>query len=362
MSPPPAALLAVLLAVAPGVRASDGPTATTALGGVPWMLDADTARARSAESGRPLVVVEAAPRGAADGAGVLNGGSDPLLVEALRELVVPLLLQAEAPLGDAQRADGPAPPPTLERPRPDGPQAHDPEGAATPHAPEDDPAALARLVTGALNDAQRPVPAWLELVAQGSQAADAQTTTLVTTCFWEGQAHYGGLRHVVDVRVAWRGGHEVVEVDHLPGLPVATLLDPDVAPACLRGLVAGAPDAAAAAEARRLPVLPDHGARPARPEDRLHALRGSPLRALPLTRLQALRVNAALAHAASSSAHLPHGVARWCTPRQLALAETLWALGFARASRLGGPEQIGPGGDIAQACEQLNHRVTLLDG
>ncbi|MEM9378322.1 MAG: hypothetical protein AAGB93_00135 [Planctomycetota bacterium] len=107
----------------------------------------------------------------------------------------------------------------------------------------------------------------------------------------------GSLDGVVDTRSAWIGKHEVVEVRYRPDvLPYADLLAAAIEHKCTHR-VWSTNDTQRRLASR---VVPDRhepyagNARPAKDSDQLYYLERSPYRFVPLTPLQARRVNGAL--------------------------------------------------------------------
>lgn len=120
---------------------------------------------------------------------------------------------------------------------------------------------------------------------------------------------------VLDTRSGWIGAHEVVTVRFDPRtLPYGELLEAAVASDCALRAWWTTPDQEELARAK----LGDSAAaledvpRDAKASDQLYYLERSPYAALPLTPLQARRVNGAL--------HLGEDPTAWLSPRQRGLA------------------------------------------
>ncbi len=158
------------------------------------------------------------------------------------------------------------------------------------------PAVLTRMVK-ALDAAHRKVPGWLRLTAWESEARRSATAVvwLGMYCFWAGEAGVGDLKGLVATRVGFLDGGEVVEVRYDPTtLSLKTLLETvrsrevaervyceDMASLKMARGVFGE-------DAKR--VKPS--AFRASAKDLKHGLLASPLRFLPMTPLQAARLNA----------------------------------------------------------------------
>lgn len=179
---------------------------------------------------------------------------------------------------------------------------------------------IASRMIASLQRAERDVPPWLALARDELSPRLPERAVFGMHCFWQGEAALGGLEGVLATRPGWLGGGEVVEVLFDPGaLPYPALVRAAREADCARVVWAdGASQLRAARElvgqdARELPASPSD----AKPSDRLWNLRRSPLRHLPLTPLQAIRVNAALGTGGDP--------ARWLSPSQRALAARLRA-------------------------------------
>lgn len=150
---------------------------------------------------------------------------------------------------------------------------------------------LAHRMRAALKASERPVPAYLDLLAD---SADGERSRfyLGMACFWSGQACVGALGPLARTRTGWMHGREVVEIS------VRT----EDAEALLRQAVkrgCGSHLYAAGAEWRQLGAelglqTGQEGELRPTPKDDLHGLGSHPLRVVPMTGAQAVRVNAAL--------------------------------------------------------------------
>ncbi len=300
------ALLTACMSPGPTAHAGGDPPLAWAddnpeeLGRVRWHRGYDAARAVAAAEGKPLLVLFDEVPGCstvrAYGRTVL---SHPLVVDAAESQFVPVVVYNNVD-GDDRRvlrafgepawnnfvsADGA---PLTER------LTH--EGGTG--------ALLGRMVT-ALRAAERPVPPWLQLVAQelgGDRAAPARATYAMG-CFWSGEAHLGGHDAVLATRTGFQAGHEVVEVTYDPARTSRRALD------------------AYAGSGRARPA-PAGAFRPS-PRDDRYQLRGTPWAAVPMTAAQATRVNTAVGAGADGRP--------WLSPRQQQLLDRAKA-GQLRAS------------------------------
>jgi hypothetical protein len=288
------------------------------LGSVAWERDHDAAFARAASTGRPVLVLFQEIPGCQTcqrfGQGPL---SHPLLVEAIETEFVPLAVYNNEPGADAQVLARYREPswnnPVVRFFAPDGDELLPRlDGVWTSEG-------IAERMVRALDRADREVPAWLALAVAELDRKPLERAVFGMHCFWEGEARLGGLPGVRSTRAGFLGG-EVVEVlfdseriDYAALVRAADargvasrVLATDEAQLQVAREVVGARASASRREVSSAPA-----------SDRKHRLAASPLRYLPLTPLQATRVNAALGSASE--------VERILSPRQRALAQRVQA-------------------------------------
>jgi hypothetical protein len=313
MSPASSLLAGALLAAA--VLGAPRPNPEPELGLVRWGRDFEHALAASRSSGRPVLVLFDEVPGCATcrgfGQQVL---SHPLLAEAIESEFVPLFVANCRPGRDAEllaRFDEPAwNNPVL---RFLDARGHDVVARADELYSAHE---IAGRLVEALHAVGRPVPAYLALTAEETQTAHRREATFDMTCFWEGEANLGALPGVLDVQAVNTGAGEGVRVTYDESRVTNEQL---VRAARERQCVAHRGTAAAGRSA----VGNDH----------LHALAASPLRWLPLTPMQAMRVNSALAAGGDGLAFL--------SPRQLALSRRAMAMTPNALRRLAGLSRPG---------------------
>lgn len=276
---------AVLLAPLPVQSVPAGP------GRVAWGRDRDAALAAARRTRRPVLELELDVSGCGPCAEFGRGPlSVPLVVEALEELFVPLAL----PRAGGERPAGAG---ACDRPRV---RFHGPGGAELlPGADRVRSAeGLVSLAVAALRAGDREVPLWLGLLDHELQERSLESATFAMACFWQGEALLGSLDGVLATEAGWLDGREVVAVRFDPGrLDYATLVEAAGEMRCASVVYARSDEQLAVARkvvggerARRSEEAP----RAPRDSDRKHYLERSALRHVPLTPLQALKVNAAL--------------------------------------------------------------------
>ena len=205
------------------------------------------------------------------------------------------------------------------------------------------PDVLARMLA-ALEAAEQEVPAWLDVYAQETLPAETERAVFAMHCFWVGQAKLGALDGVVRATPGWLDGAEVVDVEYLPErMAFSDLVGAAARVNCARRVYTTTDAQAEALRARDLDASPLAGdVGPAKPTDDLHDLARSPLRFLPLTPLQALRVNGALAAGEDGAA--------WLSPRQRAFAKRV-AKHPGRVAELARPADVAALAAYADALE-----------
>lgn len=210
---------------------------------------------------------------------------------------------------------------------------------------------VARTVAS-LRAAKRDVPAWLEVFAAEQAGVASGLATFAMHCFWEGEAHLGGLAGVLGTRAAWLQGKEVVEVAFDPGtIAYADLLAKAQSLECASTVFArdDAQLATAKAAVAERAVRSDEAVKDAEASDQKHALRASPLRSVPMTAAQAVKVNAALAGARDP---MP-----WLAPAQREAAARVGKV--AAKARAGLPDLFGRE-DLGAAFSELRGALAAV--
>lgn len=190
-------------------------------------------------------------------------------------------------------------------------------------------ALLARMLE-TLAAAEREVPAWLDLYAQETLPSETERAVFAMHCFWVGEARLGALDGVLSAEAAWVDGLEVVNVRFDPErVTYGELLARAREVECASHVfTTNEAQAKLCAELELPNSALESTPKDAKPSDHLHDLAASPLRYLPMTTLQALRVNAALGNGTDPD--------RWLSPNQLELAAALPALVREHPERLEG--------------------------
>lgn len=269
----------------------DGPVAheQVELGRVAWIREADEARALARRSGKPIFVqfdeVPGCHTVQSYGREVL---SDPVVLEALHHLTVPLLVR--------NNVDGGWERELLDRfgePSWNNPVSRLVDADLEPLGPRQTGLQTADVLGSIRSALGDQAPPWLVLLADERSGVELSEATFATACFWDGEADLGALDGIVATETGFQGGREVVRVtyraDRISGSDLQT-------------------------HARR------EGHRPADPgsfrssakDDRYH-LKHSPWAKVPMSPAQQSKVNAAIRDGKDPRP--------WLTPAQVALVD-----------------------------------------
>lgn len=165
---------------------------------------------------------------------------------------------------------------------------------------------------------ERAAPRYLELVRLETDKSQHATCAFEMHCFWEGEARLGALDGVVGVEARMFDGREIVAVTyHAQALDFGALVAAADKLDCAAAVyTTSAEQLRAARDVVGQRAKEWHGKSDATQRgDRTHALNRSPLRFLPLTPMQSMKVNSALA--------AEQDAAVWLSPRQVELADKL---------------------------------------
>ncbi len=311
------------------------------LGEVRWMRDFDAALAQSAATGMPVLVLFDEVPGCET---CVNYGqqvlSHPLIVEAIETLFVPVAVFNNVQGKDREVLK------SFEEPEWNNPVVRIVDSKRRMLAPrvaeEWTAVPLVGAMTKALRDSGKAVPAYLALLEAEALAADRiERATFAMHCFWEGEAKLGALGGVLETRTGFLQGDEVVEVRFDPRkLSFGDLVSKARELECA-GRVFARSDSQLS-QARK--VIGDAAARsdePMKPslKDDKYQLRERPIAGVPMTELQAARVNAVVGAGKDP--------AEFLSPRQVELLRRLEALPDSKSPK----EMIGRA-DLAQAWRE----------
>ena len=259
-------------------------------GTVHWSRILETALASSAQTGKPVFALFQEIPGCA---GCKQFGRDvmsnPLLVEAVETEFTPLLIHNNKGGRDAEvmkRFGEPAWNYQVVRflnsngediiPRKD--QVWDTSGIAK------------RMVT-TLNQAKRPVPAYLKLLT-AEQSPRLKQAVFAMYCFWTGEMALGQIDGVITTEAGFMAGHEVTLVNYDPTvISLPQLIAAAEKVECANAVSVPATDLPMA-KTSRLKVGTISGYRTAPVSDQKKQLSGTPAEKLTLSAAQASKVNA----------------------------------------------------------------------
>ncbi len=285
-----------------------------------WGNDLQEALALAAENGRPVLALYRD-----GGAGGLT--AQPLMAEAAEDLFIPLLLPAgsardgeDCRIFDARERDLVPPADAVET-----------------------PGQLALMMVRAVEAGNGRVPRWLRLVAEENGAEGRRMISLAMFCFWEGEAKLGNLDGVLATRSGMMDQDEVVEVVYDPQvLGLDALVRSAQKMDCASAVYAHTADDLD--QARK--VVGDR-AKPAPERARMvdddqvkYALKRTPMARLPLTPMQAAKINADI--------RLEENPSRWLSPRQLKMLDSVKRLLEEDPAAL---DDFSPPGSIALLAE-----------
>ena len=193
---------------------SDAAKQPEELGEVNWLRNYDQALKQSAKLNKPVLILFQEVPGCGNckqyGNGVL---SEPLMVEAIEDLFVPLAIHNNAKGHDAE---------VLERFG--EPAWNNPVVRIVDEAGDDladrvanfrSPAQLSAAIVSVLRRSGAEVPHYLRLAHEQHLAEEqaTKTATFQTACFWSGEAFFGSRDEVVKTEAGWQDGREVVRVE-----------------------------------------------------------------------------------------------------------------------------------------------------
>lgn len=307
------------------------------LGTVSWARDLDMTLTQAKRKNMPVMVIFTEVPGCKTcvdyGQNVL---SHPLIAEAIQTLFEPVAVFNNVKGPDEVVLK------SFDEPPQNNPVVRIIDADRRPLAPRiaDDlsPAGIVGAMTTALKKTGREIPGYLKLLEEEvlAKAASPERAVFAMSCFWEGEAKLGALSGVVETRIGTMKGREVVEATFDPRrITYETLVKKAMEMKCADDVFTrtDAQQTVAAKLAKDNAVRTNEDMKPEK--EQKHHLFATPYRFLPMTLIQASRVNAALAHNQDPAPHL--------SPRQLELFAKIKAKPNARW-------QAAPGtGNLARA-------------
>lgn len=299
------------------------------LGAVPWLRDFEAAQKVSRASGRPMLVLFDEVPGChtcvSYGETAL---SHPLIVDAAATLFTPI-----AVFNNVEGADR-AVLRSFDEPEWNNPVVRIVDADRHMLAPrvngDYSVAGLTAAMAAALAKSGAEIPEYLRLLAceAAAQRRGTERATFAMHCFWEGEARLGVVEGVLDTKAGFLDGLEIVEVQFDPNvISFADLLAQARRVECAHKVFTRSESQQqVASKALGAAAVRSDAPINVSAKDLKYYLGLSPLRAIPMTPLQAARVNAALAERADPSGLL--------SPSQVAMAQ----LAGAKASA---PSMVG---------------------
>jgi hypothetical protein len=277
--------------------------------------------------------------------------SHPLLVEAIEDEFVPVAVHNNREGRDKQ---------ALERfgePAWNNPVVRFLDGDGKDVLPREDglwtEGAIAARMVRALEKSAHAVPDWLALAREETESSPTQQATFAMHCYWEGQGRLGALPGVIAVEPGFVGGAEVVLVTFRPKyLAYADLVAHAERLDCALFVYTHSEEQARIARARigdRAQPLASP-MRKAAASEHLYHLQRTSLRFVPMTELQATRVNASLAQGADP--------AHWMSPRQRAIAQRIERVLRTDPERFAGLKRPSSTADLAGYTAEIESRLS----
>ena len=266
------------------------------LGRIKWMRGFDIAARRAEREGKPLLVLFQEVPGCHTcltyGDKVL---SHPLIIDAAQMLFIPVAIYNNIKGDDEKTLT------SFKEPAWNNPvvrvMTHDRKPLASRVTEDYTVLGIASAMTDALGKANRAVPEYLALLVEELDAAKRGTerATFVMHCFWEGEGALGNVPGVVSTMAGFMGKDEIVEVLFDPkAVSFDALFGKARSMKCADKVFArtDAQLAAARGELGDKAIRSNVDARPDR--DPKYYLAQTTFRHVPMTELQAMRVNAAI--------------------------------------------------------------------
>ncbi len=306
--------------ISPSTPADDKPVE---LGKVKWNRDLAKAKKQSASSGKPILVLFQEVPGCQTCQDFGNQPlSHPLLVEAMETLFIPVLVYNNKP-EDEQILK------SFEEPSWNNPVIRYLNQHGADLIPRKDGVwsteSTARRMVESLKKAGQTVPNYLNYVAQ-IPSKSLSRATFAMHCYWEGEAQLGSLNGVHSTRSAWVGDKEVVDltfdektINYGKLLAVAKKFE------CASTVYAHDDNQFEIAKKQvrddAIKVDDQFKTRDAKQSDQKYYLRNTIYRHLPLSKIQAVKLNAALKPQQDQG---PSGfVDSLLSPRQLVLLKKI---------------------------------------
>lgn len=168
-----------------------------------------------------------------------------------------------------------------------------------------------------LKAAKKTVPATLELVKLQT-SSQTEVATFAMHCYWEGEVQFGKIKGVKQTRSAWHDGKEIVNIAFDPTVSTyEEIVKAALQVRCASTIYTRSPlqkkIADSLAEGRVQSIDPEVFGRAAKASDQKYYLQLSPIRLVPMTDTQQVRVNSALGSRSDT--------ARYLSPKQIKMAK-----------------------------------------
>ncbi len=323
------------------------------LGTVNWTRDFEAAKKLSIDSKRPIFLLFQEVPGCQT---CQNFGSQPLshplLVEAIEDLFIPVLVYNNKEGADAELLK------SFDEPAWNNPVVRYLSGSGQDLLPREEgiwgTAGTATRMIAALKAAGQKVPVYLQIVAEESNHG-TESAEFAMHCYWEGEAKLGSIPGVTSTRSGWRGNLEVVRVEYDPSIVdydqlLATAQKFECASKVFAHTEAQLKTAMNAVGDKASKV--NGSMRDAKASDQKYYLQQTRYRHLPMTELQATKINSNLA------ANQP--VDNLLSPRQKAMYEQIEAIVRADQNALDDFVSPNDSAQMADYAKKLEKKIAAV--
>lgn len=289
------------------------------LGKINWLRGFEQAKSASEKRGKPMMVLFQEVPGC--GTCVTYGNkvlSHPLIVEAAETLFTPVVIYNNIKGDDEKTLK------SFNEPAWNNPVIRmlsvSGESIAPRLADDYSVSGVVSRMVAALKATNRDVPQYLEILneEESSRRMGVERATFSMHCFWEGEVALGALPGVVGTSPGFIGKTEVVDIDYNPKeISFTLLLQQAIKRNSASGVFARSDEQAKFAKQilSEQVVRSDETSKPDK-QPKYH-LFNSPFRYVPMTELQAIRINEAVSQKQSREAK------RYLSPRQQELLLTI---------------------------------------
>jgi len=201
------------------IRAQTAPNNPIELGKVNWYRNLDEAMSVAKRQNKPVFILFQEVPGCSTSSGYgRNVLSHPLIIDAIETLFVPVAIYNNEGGDDRKTLEAFGEPswnnPVVRIITPDRKEL-------APRLSGDySQKGLVNTILQALKENNQPVPSYLQIFSEelNSKNSGLEKVTFAMHCFWEGEANFGNLNGVISTNPGYMNGYEVVEVEFNPSV------------------------------------------------------------------------------------------------------------------------------------------------